>query len=216
MIRIMADNNRYDYNSVLDQNRIAMNKVLNKVLWLCILTGPAIAVGVFAGVFPEADYSTCLLIFVITLILASFHTFLVKKFPTSIYTSLHILLSMDLLLLLMSCSRIYINITWFFVPFLSILFCSIRIFLSTVAINFCFIILSVCLTAPYYISVRNDYATSVQYISNVLGGYTIETVIMAAVGFYICKIIINYLKYIYNENNTIKEHETQISHNQIS
>lgn len=40
-----------DYQSFMTNNRIKVNQYLNRILWLFTLAGPAIAVGVDAGIF---------------------------------------------------------------------------------------------------------------------------------------------------------------------
>ena len=48
-----------DYNEFMMNNRIKVNRYLNTVLWFFVITGPAIAFGVKAGVFKDISYVTC-------------------------------------------------------------------------------------------------------------------------------------------------------------
>ncbi len=202
--------NNTKYNDYLENNRKAINKTLNKLLWLCLFTAPSIAIGIFFGSFPEATYSTCFVIFLVTLVLAAVHTKLLDIWPDSIYTSFFILLALDILLVQMNYSRIDIQITWFFVPLLSILFCNIRIYLTAIIINYCFMAISIYLTAPYYIAMRSDYTDTKSYFLKIIGGYTIETFIMTVAGLVICKYIIRYLEHIFDENITIRNNQVQL------
>ena len=47
-----------DYEQFLLNNRNKVNHSLNRVLWICILAGPAIAIGVMSGVFKRTSYSS--------------------------------------------------------------------------------------------------------------------------------------------------------------
>lgn len=70
-----------DYDEFLKENRKIINRYINTVLWFCVLTGPAIAVGIFFGVFQTADYSTCFFISANMLVVAFLHRIIMKKWP---------------------------------------------------------------------------------------------------------------------------------------
>lgn len=186
---------------------------LNKVLWCCLIIPPSIALGILAGSFPNTTYTACLAIFAGTLLLAVVHSLLLKKWPTSPYTSHFILVSLDLLLVFMNCSRINIHITWFFVPLLSILFCDMNIYLIATIFNYIFLVLSEYITAPYHASMHSGFTTPRAYFINSFGGYTIETMIMAIAGIVISKYLTRYLKRIHDENVTIKYHQMMMEDN---
>lgn len=205
----MDDQNTY--NSFLLQNRISVNRTLNKVLWFCLLVAPSIALGIFTGSFPNTTYKACFTVFISTALLAFIHTMMLRKRPDSVYTSHFIILSLDILLVLMSTFRINIHITWFFVPLLSILFCNTAFYMSTVVINYFFIIFSVYLMAPRYTLLRNDYETVLECFLNIMGGYTIETMAMAIAGYTVCKYITKYLKHIFDENATIRDAQQKMN-----
>ncbi len=50
--------------------RIRVNRYLNVVLWVFIITGPAIAAGVHSGIFHDISYKTCVAISVIVAVMA--------------------------------------------------------------------------------------------------------------------------------------------------
>ncbi len=203
-------NDQTSYNNFLAEHRISINRTLNKVLWVCIIIGPSIALGIALGSFPNTSYGACLIISAATLFLAIIHTLLLKKWPESPYTSHFIFLALNLLLVQMNHSKIYIQITWFFVPMLSILFCSTKFYLCCVVINYLLMSLSVYLMSPYYSAVRSDYATTKEYFFNVFGGYTIETLIMALAGYIICHYITMFLTHILHENTTIRDNKQEL------
>ena len=112
------------YEAFLHDNRIKVNKYLNRVLWFFVITGPAIAAGVKGGIYHDISYTTCISISVIVVILATSHMFLQKKIPSSTVTCLFVLSALDALIVYMSCSHVSIHLTWFLVPMLSLLFCN--------------------------------------------------------------------------------------------
>ncbi len=203
--------NRDSYNSFLLQNRKLVNITLNKVLWFCLITAPAIALGIFLGVFPSTTYHACFEIFIAILFLSVVHTLMLRKWPDSLYTSYFILLSLDLLLVQMNYLRINIHITWFFVPLLAILFCNTRFYLFTVVTNYFFVILSVHVTAPRITQIRSDYESVRGYFFNTIGGYTIETLAMTIAGLTVCSYITKYFMAIFEENDTIRDNQEKMS-----
>ena len=74
---------KLDYEQFLCSNRRRVNQSLNRVLWICILAGPAIAVGVFFGVFKQTSYSACVIISVAMLIMAGGNLLILKRNPDS-------------------------------------------------------------------------------------------------------------------------------------
>ena len=65
-----------DYDEFILQNRIRVNGNLNIVLWLFILTGPAIASGIKAGIFPDITYQTCVMISLIVVFMSLVQAFI--------------------------------------------------------------------------------------------------------------------------------------------
>lgn len=117
-----------DYESFMKDNRQMVNRYLNTVLWFCVLTGPAIAAGIRFGVFDAVSYRTCILISVVMTLVSAIHFVVIRKFPYSRYVGILALIAMEILLLCMEYGHIHINISWFFVPLLSILFCEKKFF----------------------------------------------------------------------------------------
>lgn len=187
-----------------------INATMSTVLWFCALTGPAIALGIFTGIFPEAKYSTCVNISVFMILLSMIHSHIYKAYPEAKLTSFFALFAMDFLLVYMSYSHIYIHITWFLIPFLSILLCDLSLYCLTVFCNFVMISLSTWITASYFAEKRMDYNTPLKYFLNEMGGRTIETIIMAFAGYYILKIVIDYFITLLSNYETIVNNKLKL------
>ena len=76
-----------DYQSFMTNNRIKVNQYLNRILWLFTLAGPAIAVGVDAGIFPDITFRSCCMISLLIAVMSAIHLAAVKKFLNSLFTS---------------------------------------------------------------------------------------------------------------------------------
>lgn len=199
-----------DYEGFLRENRIKINARLNKVLWLCVLTGPAIALGVAAGIFRSVTYWTCLNISVLEAGLSALHLWQLRRKADSFWTSLFALLAIDCLLVYMAYAGVGIYLTWFLVPLLSLMFCDIRIYRASVGINYLFMLLSVWLIAPSYVAVRADYSVPVQYFVSYCAGYTIETLVMFVSGNGLCRATSGYYRSLIEDYKTIREHERRM------
>ena len=51
-----------DFEHFQRDNRYKVNHSLNRILWVCILAGPAIALGILGGVFKQTSYLACIII----------------------------------------------------------------------------------------------------------------------------------------------------------
>ncbi|MCR5416296.1 MAG: GGDEF domain-containing protein [Pseudobutyrivibrio sp.] len=206
----LLENSIFEYKGFLKENRKRINILLNHIMWACFLTGPAIALGIFINIFPEASYMTCVYISIYMVILAIVHSFLVKKHPYSIYTSAFALVALDILLVYMTNAHIYIHITWFFVPLLSLLFCESRIFYFTVIMNYVYMVLALWMVSPYYAEVRTDYYGAHSYFLNIIGGYTIETIIMTIAGSGVGRVSERFLTHLMSNYTVIHDSIEQI------
>ncbi len=206
-----SSNSFIDYESLLADNKTKTNRYLNRALWLCSLTGPALALGILLGIFKDVSYFTCFSLSIFVLLLAFSHYIMVTRFPQSDLTSVHSLFVLDILLAYMANSHIYLRMTWFLVPILSLLFCSYRIFFISLFINYASLLFTTWLTAPFYASQRADLASPVEYFCNISFASTIETCIMAVAGFSILKTSHRFSKELFDNYQTIKTREIQIS-----
>ena len=199
------------YEEFLRENRISVNRSLNVVLWFCIFTGPAIALGVAKGIFKNVDYDICIQISVIVAILAFGHYLMLKKWPDSVVTSITALLAFNMLLAHMTYGRVAVYLTWFLVPLLSLLFCDTRIYIFAVVSNYCLMILSTWMVAPYFSSMRSDYGTALAYFLNAVGGYTIETIIMTFAGLALGRLATNYFRDTMVQQEDLVQHESRMA-----
>ena len=191
-------------------NRIKVNRYLNFVLWFFAIAGPAIAVGIKAGVFHDISYGTCIGICAVVAVLSTVHLILFKKVPTSVVTGIFALTAVNALLVYMAFSHVSIYLTWFLVPLLSLLFCDRFIFYYAVTLNFGLMVTTTVLTAPYHILLRADYDSVPAYLADVLGGFTIETVVLVASGMIILKLTTDYYTGLFNQNTVIREQERSV------
>ena len=194
-----------EYEEFLKANRIKVNKYMNKVLWLFILAGPALAIARKNGLFAEIKYSTCIIISVVLAILAAFHLFLCKKFPGKAITFFFALTTLDAVLLYMSCHNIGIYICWFIVPLLSLLFCEKYLYFYANGLNYILLLISIWQNAPYFANVRSDYDTPLAYFIDKTCGFTIELIIMFVSGFIIGRLTLGYFKNLHSQKIVIKE-----------
>ena len=204
MMKVPAANEYMDFKR---NNRIKVNRYLNYVLWFFALAGPAIASGVKGGVFPNITHTTCFIISALVILLSTIHLILRKTIPTSVVTGLFALTAVDALLVYMNISHISIYLTWFLVPMLSLLFCSKTTFLYAIIVNFLMMVAATVLNAPYQMQLLANRTEMYAYLANVLGGFTIETLVMAASGFMILKLTTDYYATLFEQNTVIRDHE---------
>ncbi len=204
----MESDSIIEFEEYIVNNRNKVNRYLNYVLWFFILTGPAIALGVRNGVFPDIEYMTCFYISLMVLFLSLIHFILYKAFPTSPVTCLFAVTALDIIIVYMSYNHVSIRLTWFLVPMLSILFYEKYMFFYAVMLNYTLMFITVWMTTPYYV-VRYRYDSVAECFADMIGGYTIETAIMVASGYIICKIITGYLKSIF-EQYSINEKQSEV------
>ena len=199
------------FGSFLKDNRITINEFMNKILWFCVLTGPAIALGIYTGIFPEATYETCIVISGVVLLFSIMHSLFLRLWPESYYTSLFVIAGLNILLVYMSYAHIYIHITWYLIPLTSLLFCDKRIYFATVLLNYCMMHVATWLSAEYVASTNAYYSTPRAYYLNEIGGRTIESAIMATAGYFVGKRLIYYLRTLLQDKITISTSEARLA-----
>ena len=200
-----------NFKDFIANNRVRVNKYLNITLWFMVITGPAIATGVKAGVFHDVEYSTCLYISLTVIVLSMVHLLLLKKFPFSSGTGIFALTALDCLIVYMACAHVEIHLTWFLVPMLSLLFCEKFMFFYAAVLNYILMFAATWISAPYNEMLRADYDTRISYFKDVMGGYTIETFIMIASGYMIGKLTVEYYTRLFEQYGQIREHEKNMT-----
>ena len=110
----------------------------------------------------------------------------------------------------MSYAHVGIHLTWFAVPVLSLLFCDKWFYLTTVITNYIMMVFGTFITAPYYGALRTDFNTITAYFINMIVGLTIETIIMLAAGYGLLRTMNNYLRDMFNQNETIESDKVKM------
>ena len=130
--------------------------------------------------------------------------------PKSLFTAIFALTALDILLVYMTYSHVNIFLTWFLVPILSLLFCDKIIFCYSVCLNYVLMFTTTWLTAAYQVALRDDYVDSVAYFRDVMGGYTIETVILSISAYMIGKLTEDHYRELFRQYGRIKSHEKEM------
>ena len=199
-----------EYDDFLHENRIKVNRYMNRVLWFFVLTGPAIALGIKTGTFHDISYLTCVCISATVVVLSAIHLLLYRKFPSSSFTCVFALTALDALIVYMYCSHVSIYLTWFLVPLLSLLFCEKYLYFFATGMNYILMGLSTWIVAPYKAAFSSDYNTASSYFLNTISGFTIETIIMFVSGFIIGKLTLEYFKKLFSQYEQIKNQEKEM------
>ena len=194
----MTDLNRteesLDFESFQRDNRYKVNRSLSRVLWFCILAGPAIALGILSGVFKQTSYLACIIISCVMAAVAGGNLLVLKKKPYSYVPGIIALVAVDILLCYMNVSHISIRLTWFLVPFLSLLFCDSRVYIGISILNYFIIALGTWLEAGHYAEIRIDFTSPLLGFINIFAGCTIEAIIMFIAGLALSRATNNYYR----------------------
>lgn len=192
----------------LAQNEKTMNAVFCRILWYCCFVGPAVAVGVLCEAFPDVTYGACLQTLLVTLAFAIGHTVLFKYKSESLLTKYIGLIGTLITIYTMCIDHIGIYLSYFFVPMISLLYCSRKTFFSMSALSYIMLLVSNWQIAEYSANLRIDIDAVPWFIGRV-GGQTIEYLVMFVSGWFINGIMIKHLRTMYiNEvslNNTERE-----------
>ncbi len=172
-----------DFEQFLHNNRNRVDKSLNVILWFVILVGPAIAIGIKAGVFRNTSYNACYVISISLLILAVVDRLLLNRMPYSYIPGIVAMVGMELLICFMNDSHISIRISWFIVPLLSLLFCDLKAYVGTSILCYVMMGVSTWIESTHYVAIRDDFSTPVAAFMNIFSGLTIETIVIFIAGF---------------------------------
>ncbi|MBP5266105.1 MAG: diguanylate cyclase, partial [Lachnospiraceae bacterium] len=199
-----------EYNEFLKENRITVNRYLNRALWFFALTGPAIASGIRGGIFHDITYTTCIGITAVVLVMASIHLLLLRTQPSSMVTGIFALTALDMLLVYMSHSHVSIYLTWFLVPLLSLLYCDKGIFFYSFFLNYILMLGVTYVNSFYKVTLRADYDEPQAYFADVMSGFTIESIIMCVSAYIIGKLTLRYFKALFRQNEKIRRQDVDM------
>ena len=194
-----------DYESFLRENHKRINRLLNWFLRLSILIGPLLMLLIRLGVFHSVTYTTCVVVSVLLIILSAVHYGLTRQDGNTVPAAVAAFLAIDLILIVMNSAHIGIYMTWFVVPLISLLFCDFKIYAAAVVINYVMMAVSVWIVSPYYASLRMDFDSAFQYFAGRMGGFSIETVIMAVAGYGLCRISTAHYRDLINTIHSMEE-----------
>lgn len=203
------------YEEFLLHNRKYINGSFLYVILTCILTGPAIALGIYFGVFKNTNYRCCVVISLVMIILYFVILYLYKRSPYSKYSAHLAICVMDIMLVYMTYEKINVRITWFLMPLLSMLLLDLKVYLFTCFYNYLMMLVSIWITAPYIASIEEEYSTANEYFINNLMGISIEMVIMCVVGYEIGRLIAYYYKSLIDEKLTLSNAEREMEKQDI-
>lgn len=192
----------------LAKNERRMNGLFGHLLWYCCLVGPIIAVGVILEAFRDITLGACLQAFLIALAFAIGHTLLYKFKPESSLIKYLGLIGLFITIYTMCVDHIGIYLSYFFVPMTSLLYCSRKTYVTMSILGYIVLLTSNWQIAEYMAGLRTDVDAVPWYIG-VVGGETIEFLIMFASGFIINKLMIRHLQTMYGDEIALsrKEHE---------
>ncbi|ETP73277.1 diguanylate cyclase (GGDEF) domain-containing protein [Lachnospiraceae bacterium JC7] len=207
----MGQSNIREYDEFMLNNRRKVNGYMNLVLWHFVLTGPAIALGIHAGIFPYVTYVTCLYISIMVIGLSSLHLIMMRRIPHSLASSVFALTALDLLLFYMFLSDVSIRLTWFLVPVLSLLFCDRIIYYYAVILNFITMFGATYITSFYEAAQTGSYPVSTMaFFLDSIGGLIIESFVMFIAGCIIQRLTSEYYKELITKNSIIEAQKKEM------
>lgn len=199
-----------DYTSYLRILGDKNNQVLNKVCWIITLVGPIILLGKIVGVFQSDNKSDCILILGITFFMAALHTWFIRKNVKSIVVTEVGLVNIEILLGIMWILKMNLNLTWFIVPIVSLMFCQIRVYVITCISNFLVMAVSFYFSIDYRSQRTITVLSKERWFADTLGGYAIEYLFMFIVGLFVCKQLAEQLEKIFSHTLQMKQKDIEV------
>ena len=200
-----------DYETFRSENQKKINLLLNRFMRFSILIGPLMVIAIAFDIFHSVTYTSCILVTLLVALLSGIHYYMIRKNINSVSAAVIAFLALDTLLILMNSAHIGIYITWFAVPLVSLMFSDYKIYAIAVAINYCMMTVSTWIVAPYYTELRTDFHKPMQFFAERMGGYTIETAIMVAAGYALCRISSSYYRELIENYRSLTESKRQIN-----
>ena len=165
------------YTEFIQNNRAVQNRHINRVIRWSIIVGPAIAVGVYFGAFAYITYFGCLIATALILGFWLLDTILLHCNGNGRLTVYVGLLGLEVVVGVMANFHIGIYLTFFIMPFLSLLYCDRKIYLLSSLIGYLGMVYINVMIAEFNADLRPDL-TPLTWFSGHLGGYSIEYIVM--------------------------------------
>ncbi|MCR5468032.1 MAG: GGDEF domain-containing protein [Lachnospiraceae bacterium] len=193
------------YQEFLRVNRIKMNTTMNHIIWTCLVSAPVLFFCSLMGLWTGISHRSLLQLFIINLAIALVHTFLIKRKPESMITSVMGLFVIDGVLVYLSSNRFGIYLMFYFVPLLSILFINKRLYILASVWTYLMMCVSSAIISDFHASVRIDYDSPVVWFFNYVSGITIEMIIMFLTGYMICSFMERYIREKYSDEQRLQD-----------
>lgn len=193
---------RDHYDFYLKKHEAHVNQMLNRVLFFSSLAGPAIALGIYVGVFTLVSYETSVKVLFMLLSLAVVHSILLWKRPACSFTKYLGLAGTLFAIVQMCLNHLGVYLTFFLVPLMSLFYCSRRVYLITCLVSYFAMVWCNWEIAPYVAASRIDDTPMSWFLGNI-GGETIEFAVMFFAGLFINKLMMEHLRVMYDGDISI-------------
>ena len=201
------------FNGFVAENEIRMNIALNKFIWLCSFVGPLVAIGIYTGLYNYVTYFTAEMVTLAVILLATIHTAIIHRKPYSRIAKYLLFLGIQFVIVLFSLAHARISISYFLVAMLSLMFLDRKAYYIASAI--CYISMLFCsyITSVFW-SADSVSMTRRIWLSEVMGAYTVEFVIMFIAGCIISFSTIYYIETAYSSQilNSAKDTDNYSDH----
>lgn len=197
---------RDHYKFYLKKREAHVNAMLNRVLFFSCLAGPAIALGIYLGFFTLVSYETSIQVLFMLLGLAIIHSLLLWKRPGCTFTKYLGLAGTLFALVEMCLNHLGVYLTFFFVPLMSLFYCSRRVYSIASAFTYLAMVWCNWEIAPYVAASRIDDTPMSWFLGNI-GGETIEFAVMFFAGLFINKLMMEHLRIMYDSEITINKNK---------
>ncbi len=187
------------YQEFIRNNRIRMNKTMNRIIWVCLIAEPILCFGNLIGLWSGITYTSLVVLFCMNLIIALFSSIITSKWPDTMFASILGFVVIDMVLVYLASNRLGIYMMFFFVPLLSLLFVNQNLYIFACAWSYIMMFYSAYNRADYYVSVREDFTDPIVWFISYISGCTIEMFVMFITGIMICRFMQRYLMEKYDD-----------------
>lgn len=195
-----------EYEMFMRENRKKQNKYIRILLYICVAIVPLIAVGTGLGIFKHISLRYSVIFFCVLLVLVLIYSVVLALRPSSYIATYIGLFVMLALIFCMSTLHIGIYLSYFFVPFVSLLFLERHIYIISSVAAYIMMMLSAYSISGYNASLRIDCSPMQWFISHG-AGYTMEFVVMFTCGLMVNLTIERNLKNHFDGKMMINEQQ---------